>query len=158
MSHEIRTPINAVLGMNEMIIRESNDGREETSARKKEEAFNNISNYAGNIKNAGNNLLSIINDILDFSKIEAGKLEITENKYELSSLITDVINLISFPARDKGLEFIIDVDENMPDGLYGDKVRVRQIITNLLTNAVKYTDHGSVTLSIRAAEKTGHKV
>ena len=154
MSHEIRTPINAVLGMNEMIIRESNDGREETSARKKEEAFNNISNYAGNIKNAGNNLLSIINDILDFSKIEAGKLEITENKYELSSLITDVINLISFPARDKGLEFIIDVDENMPDGLYGDKVRVRQIITNLLTNAVKYTDHGSVTLSIRTAEKS----
>lgn len=154
MSHEIRTPINAVLGMNEMIIRESGDGLDELSSEKKEEAFCNIRKYAGNIKNAGNNLLSIINDILDFSKIEAGKLEIAENKYELSSLITDVSNLISFPAKDKGLDFIIDVDESIPDGLYGDKVRVRQIITNLLTNAVKYTDRGSVKLSIRMAEKT----
>ena len=154
MSHEIRTPINAVLGMNEMIIRESSDGQDDTSIKKKGEAFSNIRNYAGNIKNAGNNLLSIINDILDFSKIEAGKLEISESKYELSSLITDVSNLISFPAKDKGLDFIIDVDESIPDGLYGDKVRVRQIITNLLTNAVKYTDRGSVKLIIRMAEKT----
>ena len=150
MSHEIRTPINAVLGMNEMIIRESSDALGETSEAKKEEAFSNIRNYAGNIENAGNNLLSIINDILDFSKIEAGKMEINESRYELSSLINDVNNLISFRARDKGLEFTTDVDGNIPDGLYGDKVRVRQIITNLLTNAVKYTEQGSVRLNIRA--------
>ena len=148
MSHEIRTPINALLGMNEMIIRETADGMEETSAEKKTEAFHNIRNYAGNIENAGNNLLSIINDILDFSKIEAGKLEIAENDYELSSLISDVSNMISFRARDKGLELLIDVDETIPDGLYGDKVRIRQIIMNLLTNAVKYTDQGSVTMRI----------
>ncbi|MCR5565573.1 MAG: response regulator [Clostridiales bacterium] len=150
MSHEIRTPINAVLGMNEMIIRESSDALGEASPAKKEEAFGNIRDYAGNIENAGNNLLSIINDILDFSKIEAGKMELAESRYELSSLIRDVSNLISFRARDKGLEFTTDVDGNIPDELYGDKVRVRQIITNLLTNAVKYTEHGSVRLSIHA--------
>ena len=154
MSHEIRTPINAVLGMNEMIMRESSEAREETSEAKKEEAFSNIRNYAGNIEKAGNNLLSIINDILDFSKIEAGKMEISESRYELSSLISDVTNLISFRARDKGLEFVTDVDQSIPDGLYGDKVRVRQIITNLLTNAVKYTDQGSVRLSIHSDDST----
>ena len=153
MSHEIRTPINAVLGMNEMIIRESNDAREETDTEKKEEAFRNISSYAKNIENAGNNLLSIINDILDFSKIESGKMEIAESRYELSSLVSDVSNLISFRAREKGLKFKLNVDETIPDGLYGDKVRVRQIITNLLTNAVKYTDQGSVELDIRSDEK-----
>ncbi len=161
MSHEIRTPINAVLGMNEMIIRESSDAREETSPEKKEEAFRNIRSYAGNIENAGNNLLSIINDILDFSKIEAGKLEIAENRYELSSLINDINNLISFRAKDKGLEFTTDVDGNIPDGLYGDMVRVRQIITNLLTNAVKYTEQGSVRLGIHAngdAFRTGDTI
>ena len=156
MSHEIRTPINAVLGMNEMIIRESRDALGETSTALKDEAFSNIRNYAGNIENAGNNLLSIINDILDFSKIEAGKMEISESRYELSSLIRDVNNLISFRAKDKGLEFTTDVDEMIPDGLYGDKVRVRQIITNLLTNAVKYTEQGSVKLSIQTLEK-GYK-
>ena len=154
MSHEIRTPINAVLGMNEMIIRESSDACESTSADEKEQAFSNIRNYAGNIEKAGNNLLSIINDILDFSKVEAGKIEIAENGYELSSLINDIVNLISLRARDKGLDFVTDVDENIPDGLYGDKVRIRQIITNLLTNAVKYTDQGSVKLSIWSDEKT----
>ena len=154
MSHEIRTPINAVLGMNEMIIRESSDAQDEASTAKEREAFSNIRNYAGNIENAGNNLLSIINDILDFSKIESGKMEISEGMYELSSLINDVNNLISFRARDKGLEYHVDVDENIPDGLYGDKVRVRQIITNLLTNAVKYTDRGSVRLKICTAEKS----
>ncbi len=153
MSHEIRTPINAVLGMNEMIIRESNDGRESTSADKQEKAFENIRDYAVNIENAGNNLLSIINDILDFSKIEAGKLSIKESNYELSSLIRDVTNMIYFRARDKDLEFSVDVDEKLPDELYGDKVRVRQIITNLLTNAVKYTDQGSVRMCVRSDEK-----
>ena len=153
MSHEIRTPINAVLGMNEMIIRESSDGKETTSMGKQAEAFDNIRDYAENIENAGNNLLSIINDILDFSKIEAGKLAINEGNYELSSLIRDVTSMIFLRARDKGLEFRVDVDENLPDELYGDKVRIRQIITNLLTNAVKYTEQGSIRMSVRSAEK-----
>ena len=153
MSHEIRTPINAVLGMNEMIIRESSDGKETTSLGKQAEAFDNIRGYAENIENAGNNLLSIINDILDFSKIEAGKLAINEGNYELSSLIRDVTSMIFLRARDKGLEFQVDVDENLPDELYGDKVRIRQIITNLLTNAVKYTEQGSIRMSVRSAEK-----
>lgn len=153
MSHEIRTPINALLGMNEMIIRETADALEEESPEEQTESFRNIRSYAGNIENAGNNLLSIINDILDFSKIEAGKLEIAENDYELSSLIGDAISLISFRAKDKGLDLRIDVDETIPDGLYGDKVRIRQILMNLLSNAVKYTDRGSVTLHIGSKDK-----
>ena len=153
MSHEIRTPINAVLGMNEMIIRESSDGKKAPSMKKQDEAFDNIRGYAVNIENAGNNLLSIINDILDFSKIEAGKLTINEGNYELSSLIRDVTSMIFLRARDKGLEFHVDVDENIPDELYGDKVRIRQIITNLLTNAVKYTEQGSIRMSVHSVEK-----
>ena len=135
MSHEIRTPINAVLGMNEMILRESNNDR--------------ITTYARNLESAGKNLLSIINDILDFSKIEAGKMELAEAPYQLSSVLNDVSNMITFRARSKDLEFHVDVDETLPDRLYGDEVRVRQIITNLLTNAVKYTPEGSVALAVR---------
>jgi len=154
MSHEIRTPINVVLGMNEMILRECDRTGEEISAEKQEEAFRNISDYAANIENAGSNLLSIINDILDFSKIEAGRMEITEGNYELSSLLSDVSNMVSFRAREKGLEYRINVDQAIPDALYGDKVRVRQIITNLLGNAVKYTDRGAIQLQVRSNEKT----
>lgn len=153
MSHEIRTPINAVLGMNEMIIRESSDGRKAASVKKQTDAFDNIRDYAVNIETAGNNLLSIINDILDFSKIEAGKLAINEGNYELSSLIRDVTSMVFLRARDKGLEFRVDVDKNLPDELYGDKVRIRQIITNLLTNAVKYTDRGSIRMSVSSDDK-----
>ncbi|MBR0164495.1 MAG: hypothetical protein IJQ12_07465 [Lachnospiraceae bacterium] len=141
MSHEIRTPINAVLGMNEMILRESDNHR--------------ITTFARNVESAGKNLLSIINDILDFSKIEAGKMEIVEAPYQLSSVLNDVSNMITFRARSKDLEFHVDVDESIPDSLYGDEVRVRQIITNLLTNAVKYTHEGSVTLVVRG-ERTPH--
>jgi signal transduction histidine kinase/FixJ family two-component response regulator/HPt (histidine-containing phosphotransfer) domain-containing protein len=154
MSHEIRTPINAVLGMNEMILRECDRTGEETSAEAQEEAFRNISDYAANIENAGNSLLSIINDILDFSKIEAGRMEITEGNYELSSLLNDVSNMVSFRAREKGLEYRLTVDQAIPDALYGDKVRVRQIITNLLSNAVKYTDRGTIQMQVRSIEKT----
>ena len=134
MSHEIRTPINAVLGMNEMIIRESTSDR--------------ITTYARNVESAGKNLLSIINDILDFSKIEAGKMEIAESDYRLSSVLNDVTNMIVFKARQKDLEFSVNVDEELPDGLYGDEVRVRQVVTNVLNNAVKYTHEGSVSLSV----------
>ena len=134
MSHEIRTPINAVLGMNEMIMRES----------KEEE----ILGYAVNIQSAGRTLLSLINDILDFSKIESGKMEIIPVQYDVSSLINDLVQMISIRARKKNLEFIVEIDEKIPAVLYGDDVRVRQIITNILTNAVKYTMQGSVKLQM----------
>ena len=151
MSHEIRTPINAVLGMNEMILRETGLAWENLPEENTQEleTFRNINTYARNIENAGNNLLSIINDILDFSKIEAGRMDIVENRYQLSSALNDVSSLIFLRAREKGLRFSIDVDETLPDELYGDKVRVRQVITNLLTNAVKYTNRGSVRLEVR---------
>ena len=134
ISHEIRTPINAVLGMTEMILR-TND-------------IDSAAKYARNLKRAGQNLLSIINDILDFSKIESGKIEIKQEPYQLSSVINDAGNMVLFRARDKDLSFQMEIDKNMPDHLIGDEVRVRQIITNLLNNAVKYTDEGSVTLTV----------
>ena len=133
MSHEIRTPINAVLGMDEMILRES--------------AEKNIRSYANDIQSAGRTLLSLINDILDFSKIEEGRMEIIPTQYELSSVINDLVNMSEPRARKKGLRLEIDVDENVPHILYGDEIRIKQVALNLLTNAIKYTEEGSVTLS-----------
>lgn len=138
MSHEIRTPINAVLGMDEMIIRDVSEGR-----------YDGVRLYAENIKNAGNNLLSIVNDILDFSKIESGKMELVETEYQLGNLLNDVCNMAEFRARAKNLAFEVYVDESLPARLYGDEVRVRQILTNILGNAVKYTKEGSVKLKLR---------
>ena len=135
MSHEIRTPINAVLGMNEMILRESPN-----------EA---IHGYAKNIQTAGRTLLSLINSILDFSKIEDGKMEIIPVKYDIASVIHNLVNSISTRAKAKSLEFIVDVDETLPSVLLGDDVRVTQVIMNLLTNAVKYTEKGSITFSVK---------
>ena len=155
MSHEIRTPINAVLGFNELIIRECSEAKDRISisansdpASEASKSFSNISTYAGNIQNAGGNLLSIINDILDISKIEAGKMDIIEAAYTLSSLLNDVSNLVFFKAKEKNLKFNAEVDETIPDELWGDKARVRQVITNVLTNAVKYTDSGSVIMKV----------
>ncbi|MBQ9384698.1 MAG: response regulator [Ruminiclostridium sp.] len=134
MSHEIRTPINAVLGMNEMILRECDD--------------NNILAYSESIRTAGNTLLGIINDILDFSKIEAGKMEIIPVDYDISSVINDLVNMIQTRADDKGLVLVLDFNKDMPKLLHGDEVRIKQVITNILTNAVKYTEKGSVTFGI----------
>ena len=134
MSHEIRTPINAVLGMNEMILRECEDS--------------NILMYAENIRTSGNTLLGIINDILDFSKIEAGKMEIILVDYDISSVISDLVNMIKARAEDKGLTLVLDMDRKLPKLLHGDEVRIKQIITNILTNAVKYTEKGTVTFGI----------
>ena len=144
MSHEIRTPINAVLGMNEMILRESSD--------------ENILDYAANIQSAGRTLLSIINSILDFSKIEDGKMEIIPVKYDIASMINNLVNSIAERARDKSLDFIVDVDEKLPSVLLGDYVRITQVIMNLLTNAVKYTEEGKVTLSIKEGKRDANFV
>lgn len=132
MSHEIRTPINAVIGMNEMILRESAD--------------NTIREYAVNIQSAGRTLLSLINSILDFSKIEDGKMEIIPVKYDTASMIHDLVSSITPRAKSKGLELIVRTDATLPSALKGDDVRIKQVVSNLLTNAVKYTEKGSVKL------------
>ncbi len=150
MSHEIRTPINAVMGMNEIILRESLQAQEHPP-KDEEEArgiFSDISGYAGVISNAGKNLLAIINDILDISRIEAGRLEIRESEYSLSAVLNDACSLVRFRAQSRNLTFLVDVSEDLPDRLYGDSVRIRQILLNLLNNAVKYTVRGSVTLNV----------
>ena len=144
MSHEIRTPINAVLGMNEMILRQSDDEQ--------------ILEYSSNIKSAGNTLLSLINNILDFSKIEDGKMSLVPVEFDTAELIDALVNSVSERARAKGLELNIDVDRSVPSRLYGDDVRIGQVITNLLTNAVKYTETGSVTLRVRNNGTDGENV
>ena len=143
MSHEIRTPINAVLGMNTMILRETHEAH--------------IKEYALDIQNAGHSLLALINDILDFSKIESGKLEIIPVEYDMSSLVYDISNMIKAKAEAKKLSLHIHVDENLPSKLLGDDVRIRQIVVNLLNNAVKYTQQGEVSLSIEGRVE-GRKV
>lgn len=143
MSHEIRTPINAVLGMDTMILRETKDPQ--------------IKEYALDIQNAGKNLLSLINDILDFSKIESGKLEIINAEYDFSSLLHDISNMVRSKAEEKKLEIRFYIDENLPAKLLGDDVRIRQILINLLNNAVKYTPKGSVSLRVDG-EVQGKKV
>lgn len=130
MSHEIRTPINAVLGMNEMIQRECND--------------NDILAYSDNIKNAGTTLLRLINDVLDLSRIESGKTEIICVNYSLASMINNLVNMIRNRAEDKGLVLVLEFDRNIPGELNGDESHITQIMTNLLTNAVKYTDTGNI--------------
>ena len=134
MSHEIRTPMNAILGFDEMIIRETKNPE--------------VKGYALDIKYAGDNLLNIINDILDFSKIESGKMELLNVKYEFSSLLYDVVNVIQMKAEEKELNLIIDVAPDLPSWMIGDDVRLRQVLINLLNNAVKYTEKGSVTLHV----------
>ncbi len=134
ISHEIRTPINAVLGFDEMILRESKDDE--------------ILGYARDIQSSGKTLLALINDILDFSKIEAGKMEIVPVEYELGSMMNDIVNMSEMRAREKSLKLHVNVDENTPHILYGDEIRIKQCIINIITNAVKYTEEGSVTLDV----------
>ncbi|MBQ8983896.1 MAG: response regulator [Lachnospiraceae bacterium] len=134
MSHEIRTPINAIMGMNEMILREADK--------------DTIMEYSENIRNSGGLLLGLVDDIMDFSKLEAGKLEVIRAEYDLSLTICDLVNMISDRVREKGLTLNLDFDNNMPKHLKGDEQRIRQVIMNLLTNAVKYTEKGSITFAI----------
>ncbi|MCR5417307.1 MAG: EAL domain-containing protein, partial [Lachnospiraceae bacterium] len=138
MSHEIRTPINAVLGMDEMILRESKDEK--------------VLGYAKTIESAGRTLLSLINDVLDFSKIESGKMDILCAEYDLGQVLLDVMAMVRVKAKEKNLGLHLDADPELYYDLMGDEVRLRQVLLNLLNNAVKYTKTGSVTLKVR-----GHK-
>lgn len=152
MSHEIRTPLNAVLGMNTIILRDCQQAMELLQGNPESlKILENITSSAGDIENAGNNLLSLINQILDFSKVEAGKIELVETNYKLSSILNDVSSMTALRAKSKDIEFHVDVDENLPDVYFGDEMRMRLIMQNLLTNAVKYTDHGSVDFSVSKA-------
>ena len=144
MSHEIRTPITAVMGMNELILRETKE-----SATKQ---------YAKDIQGAAKSLLSIINDILDITKIEAGKLTVITEEYDFNQVVKDVTNMIAFNAKVKNLDFEVLVDEHIPRGVMGDDIRLRQILVNLLNNAVKYTHEGTVTLEIRLLPSENEKI
>ncbi len=135
MSHEIRTPINTIIGLNEIILR--GDIPED------------VAENARNIQNASKLLLTLINDILDLSKIKSGKMEIINASYETGVLFSEIVNMIWIKAREKGLEFRLHVDSSIPSMLCGDEVRIKQVLINLLNNAIKYTSEGSVVLSIR---------
>lgn len=138
MSHEIRTPINTIIGLNELILRE--------------DISDEVARNAENIQGASKMLLTLINDILDMSKIESGNMEIVPAEYDLASSLSDIVNMIWVRAKEKGLEFHINVDEKIPSRLYGDEVRLKQVLINILNNAVKYTAEGSVTLSIQCED------
>lgn len=134
MSHEIRTPMNAIVGMTEILLREEWPQKQES--------------YLLNVKNSGKALLLLINDILDFSKIESGKLEIIEEKYEPMSMLKDLSMIFLNRIGEKDIELIFDIDKKMPNTLYGDDLRVRQVILNIVNNAIKFTDRGYVKVSL----------
>lgn len=135
MSHEIRTPINTIIGLNEMILRD--------------DISDEVAENARHIQGASKMLLTLINDILDLSKIESGKMDIINVSYETGVMFSEIINMIWIKAKEKGLEFNMDVDSSIPSMLCGDEVRIKQILINLLNNAIKYTKEGTVTLGVR---------
>lgn len=144
MSHEIRTPINTIIGLNEMTLRE--------------EISDEIAENSINIQNASKMLLTLINDILDLSKLESGKMEIVPTRYETGAMFSDLVNIIWVRAHQKELEFKIDISPEIPSMLYGDEVRLKQVLTNILTNAIKYTETGSVTLRAKSERTAANNV
>ena len=138
MSHEFRAPINAIMGMSEVILCNSKE--------------DNIREYAGDIKNASKMLLHLVNDVLDLSKIQAGKMEIVPVEYETEDLVRNVGNVIRLMVQDKSLAYEVNIAKDVPKRLFGDEIRIAQVLTNLLTNAVKYTDQGKVTLTLNAVK------
>lgn len=144
MSHEIRTPINTIIGLNEMNLRENVS---------KEVAENSL-----NIQAASKMLLALINDILDMSKIESGKMDIVAVPYNVGDMMSDIVNLTWVRAKDKNLGFHIDIDSTIPSRLHGDEVRIKQILINIINNAIKYTSEGEVRLSIQCRKEPGQKV
>lgn len=145
MSHEIRTPLNAVLGFDEMILREAEDKK--------------VLEYAESIRRAGVSLRDIINSILDLTKIESGKMEMIQGEYGTVQLLDDVCGMVSALAEEKGLSFELQADESLPERLWGDELHIRQVLVNLMTNAVKYTKEGGVTFQVqmvRGADEEGN--
>ena len=144
MSHEIRTPMNAINGMSEFIIRDTTDSFARENALL--------------IKSASQSLLAIINDILDFSKIEAGKMEIINVPYQMSSIINDVATMINIRLQDKPVDLVLEIAEDLPYSLIGDEIRIKQILINILNNAVKFTHDGHITLKMWCDKKGEHSV
>ena len=144
MSHEIRTPINTIIGLNEMILRE--DISEE------------VAEDAANIQAAGKILLHLINDILDMSKIQSGQMELTKAVYNPGDMLSEIVAMLWIRAKDKGLDFHVNVAPDIPAELYGDEVRIKQILINVINNAIKYTKEGSVTLSVQCGERVGENL
>ncbi len=145
MSHEIRTPINTILGMDEMILREDATGVPKSY-------FMSMVNYALDIRNAGESLLGLINDVLDMSKIESGKMHLVEQNYSMEELLRSIIKMIRVKSDQKDLAFETDIDENLPRILYGDNGKIKQVVLNLMTNAVKYTQEGGFKLKVKMLE------
>ena len=151
MSHEIRTPINTIMGMDEMILRED-------PADVPKPYFMSVINYALDIRDASESLLDLVNDLLDMSKIESGKMNIVEKRYDTSEMLRSLVKMTRIRSNEKDLTFDYDIDEKLPAHMYGDEPKVKQIIMNLLTNAVKYTDLGGLTLSVSVLSREEKEV
>lgn len=144
ITHEIRTPMNAIVGMTEILLREELPPQDR--------------GYLVNIKNSGNALLNIVNDILDFSKMESGKMELVEDEYEPMSMFSDLSMIFLTRIGDKDMEILFDIDENLPQKLYGDGLRIRQVIINIVNNAIKFTERGFVKLQVRIGKESGDNI